>query len=529
MTTIPHLSVRAALVCSLLAGAISALALLFGHAGSADGAGTNITVAGRGDTGQLEFERGTLSLAIQKPTSLAFGPDGRLYVASETQIVALTLDAGTNAILDIEQIANAVEGVLGIAFDPAATTLALYASRQEPGATPGYQGVVSVFTAPSWERTDVITGLPSSAPLLNHLTNGLAFDAAGRLFIAQGSNTDAGIPDPPGDELYWPESPLSAAILVASIHAPGFDGALTYDPPGEPVDHNVDLVSGDVAVYASGLRNAYDLVLHSNGHIYATENGALGQSVALSCTEDGGNSSTADELNLIEEGNYYGFPNRNRGRFDARQCTYRPPEEASGGGYTAPIAVLPNHCSCDGIAEYTAAAFNGAMQGDLIYVELIRGNVTRAVLSPDGRSVLQTATLAGDLDWPLDVTVRADGTIFIAEFQGNKITYLVPVPGVKPTATATPVVPPSATATSTPAPTASPTPMATPTPTPARPAGDADCSGLVNSIDAAFVLQLVARLIGAVPCPLAADTNGSGEIDAIDATLILQIGTGLLG
>ena len=284
MTTIPHPSIRAALVCSLLVVAIGALALLFGHAGTADSASTNIDVTGLGVTGQPEFERGTLSLGIQEPTSLAFGPDGRLYIASETKIVALTLDAGTNAVLATEQIATGLEGVLGIAFDPAATTLALYASRQEPGATPGYQGAVSVFTAPTWERTDVITGLPSSAPLLNHLTNGFAFDAAGRLFIAQGSNTDAGIPDPPGDELYWPESPLSAAILVASIHAPGFDGALTYDPPGEPVDHNVDLVSGDVAVYAPGLRNAYDLVLHSNGHIYATENGALGQSVSLSCT-----------------------------------------------------------------------------------------------------------------------------------------------------------------------------------------------------------------------------------------------------
>ncbi|MCH8064227.1 MAG: PQQ-dependent sugar dehydrogenase [Chloroflexi bacterium] len=525
MATILHPSIRAALGWSLLLVAAGAAVVFIGNARSADGAGTSFGVAG-----QPEFERGTLSLTIQGPTSLAFGPDGRLYVASETKIVALTLDAGTNSVLATEQIATGLGGVLGIAFDPTATTLALYASRQEPGATPGYQGAVSVFTAPDWERTDVITGLPSSAPLLNHLTNGLAFDAAGRLFIAQGSNTDAGIPDPPGKELYWPESPLSAAILVADIHAPGFDGTLTYDPAGEPVDHNVDLISGDVAVYAPGLRNAYDLVLHSNGHIYATENGALGQSVSLSCTEDGGNSSTADELNLIEEGSYYGFPNRNRGRFDARQCTYRPPEEASGTGYTAPIAVLPNHCSCDGIAEYTAAAFDGAMLGDLIYVELIRGNVTRAVLSPDGRSVLQTATLAGELDWPLDVTVRADGTIFIAEFRGNQITYLAPLPGAEPSATvtATPVAPPRATATSTPAPTASPTPAATPTPPPAAPAGDADCSGLVNSIDAAFVLQLVAGLIGTVPCPLAADTNGSGEIDAIDATLILQIDAGLL-
>ena len=58
--------------------------------------------------------------------------------------------------------------------------------------------------------------------------------------------------------------------------------------------------------------------------------------------------------------------------------------------------------------------------------------------------------------------------------------------------------------------------------------GDADCSGEVNAIDAALVLQLVAGLVGSLPCEANADANGDGNINAIDAALILQFTAGLV-
>lgn len=66
------------------------------------------------------------------------------------------------------------------------------------------------------------------------------------------------------------------------------------------------------------------------------------------------------------------------------------------------------------------------------------------------------------------------------------------------------------------------------TPTPAALAGDADCSSAVNAIDATLILQLVAGLVDALPCPGAADANASGNIDAIDAALVLQFVAGLV-
>lgn len=96
-----------------------------------------------------------------------------------------------------------------------------------------------------------------------------------------------------------------------------------------------------------------------------------------------------------------------------------------------------------------------------------------------------------------------------------------PTPSATPTSTRTPV------ATPTPSPTR--TPRVTPTPTlPPLRMGDANCDSTVNSIDAAWVLQLSAGLILSLPCHEAADVNSSGFIDAIDAALILQFTAGLL-
>ena len=471
-----------------------------------------ITAAGEPE--EAIFERGVLDLSIDGPTSLTFGPDGRLYVASQSEILAVTLDLTTHGVLDIEQIAGDIEGVLGIAFDhtaPPEAPLRLYASRQEPEGVPGYWGRVTTFTAPDWVREDVIKDLPSSAPLLNHMTNGLAFDNDGRLFIAQGSNTEAGLIGSP--EEYYPESPLSEAILVADVNDPTFDGALQYNPPGQPVDHNVDLIFGDVEVFSPGHRNPYDLVFHSNGYLYATDNGALGQRGAADCEGGTIETSVSDELNLVEEGNYYGFPNLNRGRSDPRQCTYHAPQEGSTNGYTGPIEILPRHCSCDGIAEYQGLALGGAMNGDLIIARFIRDDIARLQLSEDGRSVLEITALAENFDMPLDVTVGPDGTIYVAEFGGGIVSYLAPIPSA---------------ATQTPAAGDTPIPTPTPTPTPVGLSGDANCNGSTDSIDAALVLQLTAGLIARVGCPELADVNGDSEINPIDAALILQIDAGLL-
>jgi titin len=174
----------------------------------------------------------------------------------------------------------------------------------------------------------------------------------------------------------------------------------------------------------------------------------------------------------------------------------------------------------------------------------------------EGRTLIGAAyvTTDGSGDATFDTTVPA--TMALGEFvtalatgPGNNTSEYsacravasgpAPTATLAPTATNTPTsAPPTATSTPvastatpagppTPGPSATATPMWTATP-PAASAGDVNCDGTVNSIDAALVLQFAAGLIGSLPCAQNADVNGDGNVDAIDATLILQYDAGLI-
>jgi hypothetical protein len=58
---------------------------------------------------------------------------------------------------------------------------------------------------------------------------------------------------------------------------------------------------------------------------------------------------------------------------------------------------------------------------------------------------------------------------------------------------------------------------------------DANCDGLVNSVDVLLILQFSAHLLDHLPCQEAADANGDGVVNAVDAALVLQAVAGLLG
>jgi hypothetical protein len=62
---------------------------------------------------------------------------------------------------------------------------------------------------------------------------------------------------------------------------------------------------------------------------------------------------------------------------------------------------------------------------------------------------------------------------------------------------------------------------ATPT-APALLAGDANCNGRVDSVDALMILQRVAGLVGNLRCPSVDDVNHDSRLDARDAALVLQ-------
>lgn len=263
------------------------------------------------------------------PTSLQWGPDGRLYVADgfDGIIHAYTVQrngpndytvVGAQTITDISQLPNrdddgtldpSVTGrlITGLLVTGTPANPVVYVTSSDPrvGGIEGggdlnldtNSGILSKLTrdGPGWERTDLVRGLPRSEE--NHASNGMALDpATDTLYIAQGGNTNQGAPSTNFAEL--PEYALSAAVLAVKLDAPGLVAG-PYDLPTLDDDSRsaaqesaTDPFGGDdgknqarleargaptdstpVSVYAPGFRNPYDIVRTAAGRLYTIDNG----------------------------------------------------------------------------------------------------------------------------------------------------------------------------------------------------------------------------------------------------------------
>ncbi|KYC35510.1 hypothetical protein WA1_06700 [Scytonema hofmannii PCC 7110] len=390
--------------------------------------------------------------AIGDPTTGAWGPDGRLYVGTYSgEIRAYTFDdnynvIGTQIINTLMSLPNS--DILGIAFNPFDSTPKIYVSHSKLYGNGGssfpetelseYSGQVSVLEGPNFSVVKpLITGLPVSNH--DHGVNGLTFDNQGNLYIAVGGNTNGGVPNSSIGGL--PESPFTAAILKADITKANFNGQIEYvlppdfEPPsGLTFDAEDSQVFGDeakvasgvdVSVYASGLRNPYDVAFTTKGILYATDNGhnkGFG-SLSTSATTEIPAYGTPDELNLVEEGNYYGHPNRNRGSEDDRQNVFYGPSQASiPGVYTAPLTTMSP--STNGIVEYRATTFNNQLRGDL-FAQQWNKQLYNFSLSSNGRQVQKVDSLTGVTDG-LDIEVGPGGVIFGMDFAEDAITVATP-------------------------------------------------------------------------------------------------------
>ena len=314
----------------------------------------------------INFDVNTLlGETAANPTSLQFGPDGRLYVAdlkgavhafkiAETAAGGYSVTAAETINL-VKSIANhnddgalnaSVAGrqVTGLVVTGTAAQPVIYVSSSDPrwggGADGGdtgldtNSGVITRLTktATGWAKLDIVRGLPRSEE--NHSTNGLAYDAAtNTLLVAQGGHTNAGAPSQ--KFAYLNEYALSAAILSVDL---GKIGNKTYDIPtvddptraqdgvfgGNDGLNMAQLVAGGpVQVFSPGYRNIYDLTITEAGRIYTVDNGPNPTWGGWPTNEGGGNATNQynpsepgstsvnnkDGLHLVTKGYYGGHPN----------------------------------------------------------------------------------------------------------------------------------------------------------------------------------------------------------------------------
>jgi glucose/arabinose dehydrogenase len=397
--------------------------------------------------------------SFDKPTVLAFGPDNRLYVGQfDGHIYALTINFSTYEVTAV-QVINAIYNtpnfnddgspapnvlgrqLIGLVFDPDSTAAApimyvshsdiRYAIANDAAGTDTHSGTITRLSGPNYDqaasRKDVITGLPRSRE--NHSTTSIVWNTVNPtdkwLYIAQGSNTNNGAPSNHFSNL--PEYYLSAAILRANVKDPSFN---TIDLEGVTNASSLAAFAGKFEMYATGYRNAYDMIWHSNGKLYANVNGGnngFGDTPAAAAGCPGGVEINPgylnDQLRIVTPGSYGGHPNPARGECvlndGVQQGLPRP------SNYVNELMLYHGRPSTNGIMEYRASAFGGEMIGDLIVATYGQNqDVSRIQLNPDG-SVQAIDTLA-TFRQPLDVIADPAGTIFIAEFGGDAVTILKP-------------------------------------------------------------------------------------------------------
>jgi hypothetical protein len=181
------------------------------------------------------------------PTTLQFGPDGKLYVGTEVgrlwiltivkngSVYSVTNSQSTDLVLQIPNhddngavnTQNNVRQVTGILVVGTAANPVMYVSSSDNrvggGGSAGdlnldtNSGIVSRLTwnGSSWEKVDIIRGLPRSEE--NHANNGLQLDAStNTLYVTVGGITNAGSPS--NNFAFTTEYALSAAIISVDLN-----------------------------------------------------------------------------------------------------------------------------------------------------------------------------------------------------------------------------------------------------------------------------------------------------------------------
>jgi Glucose / Sorbosone dehydrogenase/IPT/TIG domain len=223
------------------------------------------------------------------------------------------------------------------------------------------------------------------------------------------------------------ENYFSAAILIANLGEPGFNGFITYDKPndGSPI---TGFGPKGVEVFGAGTRNPFRVFKHSNGNLYATDNGP-NPGFGYMATGCGAGQSipdmySFDELNIIKRGSFYGHPNFKRAQTDPRQCVWRSADALSEDGYTEPLLKLAS--STDGLIEFESDHFSGQLRGNLI-LSKYKDGLYRVILLDDG-TVNVNSDPAIELigDDGLDVTQAPDGSLMDARYETSSVFFYKP-------------------------------------------------------------------------------------------------------
>lgn len=384
------------------------------------------------------------------PTSLAFGPDGSLYLAES----GLPFDDAPPGGVVWRVGADGVRTRLLDGLRAPVNGL-LWHDDGLIVSEGGHPGRILRFVPETGACTSLIDGLPGFG---NYHTNMVAAGPDGKLYFSQGAMTNSAVMGPDSVDLAW------LGELRHNADIPGYDVALagvcatSPDPDGRPTDTGAFAPFGTVhpagtslqarlpctaavmrcnadgselELVAWGLRNAYGLGFLPDGRLLATDQGAdvRGVRPVWNCP---------DFLYQVKPGAWYGWPDYYGGlpidhpRFRAPDGRAQPFVLADHAQLPAPEQALVefdvNACA----VKFAVIPPGQPNAGDLLVAQF---GDERPLTGPAGPQVARNLVRVCTRDWslhavaakgplrPLDVAFSPDGLwVYVVDFGAFEFT-----------------------------------------------------------------------------------------------------------
>ena len=394
-----------------------------------------------------KFTMRVVTSGLEGPWEVTWGPDQQLWVTERRgrRVVRVNPADGTRTtLLTIHEVHQSVsqDGLLGLALHPdllkgivgSDYVYVAFTYDDAPGPALARRLGIRRYQYDASARTlskpmDVITGLPAHD---DHVGGRLAFGRDLKLYLTigdQGSNFGANRCNANHAQ------DLPTMTQVSAGDWSNYQGKiLRLNLDGSIPDDNPVLNGVRSHVFSYGHRNPLGLVVGPKGEVYESEHGP----------------NTDDEVNLIEGGRNYGWPNvagyrdgktyvyANWSASKPMPCSALPPGNAVPGSVPRQTEMAWNNdrfapplrtfftvetgynaqgigsatMAPGGIDLYLSSGIPG-WRNSLLALSLIRGVVYRLQLSPDGRSVSgPPSELFPTANRYRDIAVNPDGRTF---------------------------------------------------------------------------------------------------------------------
>src|SRR5438876_1075767 len=323
------------------------------------------------------FTKTQLAHGLNKPTVIAFAPNGDIYIGEQPGNI-LIYRGGTvlpTPVITLNTDSQAEKGLLGLALDP-------------NFATNGYM-YVSYTTLDEHAQLSRFTVVNDTASLASEKV----FLKGNQLQNPHHSANDVHIG--PDGKLWWSVGDNVPSITNGETLTNIYGKMLRFNLDGTiPSDNPYLKIPGAVpALYSYGLRNPFRFTFLPNGKAMVEDTG----------------SSYWEEMDTIQPGGNYGWDFYEGNCFS---CGYINPTYAYGH--------LPTDGAASAIAAYTGAAFPKQYDQVVFFGDYVRGDIEAVMFDPSYNVELSDTVFDSSAGTIADLQEGPDGNLYyVSIFEGT--------------------------------------------------------------------------------------------------------------